>query len=194
MMSAPSSIKGGAIASYSPLEVWNCSFVRNTSTQGGGAIMFNGFSLGAPLCQVFNSLFVGNSIDAPSAQGGAIDDFYANLDIENCTFTLNTCQADSADAAGGGALALPGYYNQHTFHIENSIFWRNSAASSPGSVATLEGQQILTNVTVQNLTVNNTLIEDLNVYAQSGVSNIDTDPIFKNPISKGKQSLIDSIA
>jgi len=100
---------GGAIASYSPLEVWNSSFVRNTSTQGGGAIMFNGFSLGAPLCQVFNSLFVGNSIDAPSAQGGAIDDFYANLDIENCTFTLNTCQAGSADAAGGGALFVSPY-------------------------------------------------------------------------------------
>ncbi|HSA34645.1 MAG TPA: hypothetical protein P5077_13050, partial [bacterium] len=104
--------------------VRNTVFAENTVTGGtgteGGGGALNGFDSGTVL-QVVNSLFYGNTVTAPTANGGAIRANDASaIQITNSTFSKNSAQDN------GGAVANMGGTNTT---IVNSIFWADAAAT-----------------------------------------------------------------
>ncbi|HVP11374.1 MAG TPA: hypothetical protein VMV94_09345 [Phycisphaerae bacterium] len=117
----------GGMAIYQGGMIRNCVFVGNLATNSGAAV-YCGYSA----VSFVNCLF-GNNRCLPSGSGvgGAIrlsaNVDYSGLTVTNCTFVGNTAPVR------GGAIAadLSGDPSGIPVSISNSIFWYNTAASSP---------------------------------------------------------------
>ncbi|MGQ0628352.1 MAG: FG-GAP-like repeat-containing protein, partial [Phycisphaerales bacterium] len=116
----------------------DCDFVRNSAGTSGGAAGVGEGGIGS--VRVVNSRFFGNTAGA----GGAVSSFGS---FDNCLFVGNrattgnggamerpngrvsnsTLVSNVAPAGSGGGLAL--LSTSVNTHLENSIFWTNSAAN-----------------------------------------------------------------
>src|SRR6185369_14147680 len=104
---------GGVIPTT--LTCYNCKFLGNTATGGGGGISCS-FTYG----ELTNCFFSGNSV---SDTGGAvrIAGDTQNLKVNNCTFSRN-----NATNQGGGIYASTGA----DVILYNSILWGNTAGQN----------------------------------------------------------------
>ena len=100
---------GAVIATYSNVQIIDCTFINNTASLMGGAIMLTLVD-----AEVINSTFENNKA---ISDGGAIGFIGGNVKIEGCIFTNNTSEGSSI--VGGQAA---------TANISTSIFTDNSAA------------------------------------------------------------------
>ncbi len=171
---------GGAVyasnGSDSYLFFYDCSFIGNTS-RGGAAILFSEFELTidrcffsnntdtsgsivsasyADVCNISNSIFVGNFVD--DSDGAIIS---SGADVTNL-INLTVCHNDP----GSYTEAVTGGWYDSEFNIINCIIWGNEDSD--------EGLQ----VEPEHKTVINSIIE--HGYA-GGTNVLDTDPMFVNP-------------
>lgn len=107
---------GGAIGTSggATLNVANCRFHGNTSSNSGGAISVAG---SFDPVHVSNCVFAGNT----ASRGGALRVHNADLQLGNSTI------ADNNALDTGGAIHLLTGTGEHSADIRNSILWNNSA-------------------------------------------------------------------
>ncbi|MDA3818278.1 MAG: family 43 glycosylhydrolase [Prolixibacteraceae bacterium] len=124
---------GGAVAFYanSPNgytgRFYNCTFHNNQSQMDGSAVYFDSNIRGKGLLTMVNCLFEKNQT---FGHGGTVKaDGYANVFIQNSTFSFN--KGIQSGAACIGAAAVPGKMN-----IINSIFYQNEG----GTLFSIEGE------------------------------------------------------
>jgi hypothetical protein len=110
--------RGGAVSgSLTNLQLVNCGFFGNASSETGGAVYGN--LLTDP--QLVNCVFSGNhAVDG----GGLYTELAANPVVVNCSFGSNT-----ASGMGGGI------YLDGSAQISNAILWNNSDAQGSDSSA-----------------------------------------------------------
>jgi len=186
---------GGGIESSGtgPITVTRCTFTENTATTafGGGAIWhyFHG------KMTLSDSTFTNNKVTA-NAGGGAIGTGQAEIEINNCVFTGNSCPQrggaiDASDesiltvngstfkdnTAGYGGAMAHGYENT-TVRVYNSLFDGNSAT---------EGGAILNvNAGMDFAAVNCTFVNNsANAGVGGVVSNRSSPSVFTNCIFWG---------
>ncbi|MCF8362072.1 MAG: family 43 glycosylhydrolase [Prolixibacteraceae bacterium] len=124
---------GGAVAFYanSPNgytgRFYNCTFRNNQSQMDGSAVYFDSDTRGRGLLTMVNCLLEKNQA---YGQGGTVKaDGYANVFIQNSTFSFN--KGIQSGAACVGSAAIPGKMN-----IINSIFYQNEG----GTLFSVEGE------------------------------------------------------
>ena len=136
---------GGAIYNASsPLLLYNCSFINNSSLAGGGAIYNLRSKAGLYNCSFYNNR---------AAQGGGIY-LYSDaaghlLDIVNSTFAANT----STDATAGQSIhaqyaaALPAA--DRTIQIRNSIIWQVAGFTGNNAIGEVDAIYQVSNTILQ---------------------------------------------
>jgi hypothetical protein len=128
--------KGGAIDSFdSEVTVSKCIFIRNS--MGGAIENHNSTGVNYPRsCKMDLSdcTFIGNS----ARNGGAIDNYQAEVVITNCIFK------DNSSLFSGGAI-----YNHHTSQtITNCLFLANRAGDAGGAISNYyQSSLMITNCT-----------------------------------------------
>lgn len=123
---------GGAIAAtQAHLQIAASRFAFNQATSGGGgAISLNGGSLLARDTDlVFNDTF---------DQGGALQLWFASVQIEGGLFFGNASGAINSANAGGGAMLLRASFGT----VENTEFFFNRVASRGGAVHLQDGADL----------------------------------------------------
>ncbi|MEM7147410.1 MAG: choice-of-anchor Q domain-containing protein [Verrucomicrobiota bacterium] len=115
---------GGA---YDDLIIQGCTFSSNTAGTNGGAIRRTAAAVGQDIIR--NCTFSGNSANE---DGGAIQIVTGNtMDIDHCTFTQNTADADDNFTGNGGAIFAGGAANPTLSH---NLFGGNADLSNAGGV------------------------------------------------------------
>jgi hypothetical protein len=117
-------VEGGAIKNESEIEIADCWFDNNLSSDRGGAI-FNGSET---VSSIQGSVFIGNQVvDQPIVGGGAIySTRSSNPIIDDCLFLGNS--------ATGGALGGALYNNNTSVTVTNSRFIGNYTENDGGAV------------------------------------------------------------
>jgi hypothetical protein len=107
---------GGVHCWATDVNIISCNISSNRAEGSGGGVYFGGEN--AP--SLFNCLIAGNF--ASRDGGGVSADWYANVNIANCTVVDNTTTVGGADTGFGGGLYCS--YNSQV-NIINSIIWGN---------------------------------------------------------------------
>ncbi|MCK5612241.1 right-handed parallel beta-helix repeat-containing protein, partial [Candidatus Pacearchaeota archaeon] len=165
--------KGGAICNWNgDAVVTNCKFIGNSTYMGGGAIYNNGSAYPEGSLTADNCLFVGNST---GSLGGAISTGFLTDDsvsIRNCTFTCNTATGYESSELWADAIYVR---TDYTVEITNCIIWN--------------GEKPIRDGWGGNITVSYSDVEG----GWTGTGNIDSDPLFVNPIGNGLEAPYDSV-
>lgn len=133
--------QGGAIYNdIGFMNITNCNFTNNTASNGGA--IYNYYNPPSysqndyTNMNITNTKFINNTA---SYKGGAIYNYYGNINIKNLTFTDNT-------AFNGGALVKEG----GSINITNSHFDNNTASSAGGAIYSSINYMNLINNTFTN--------------------------------------------
>ena len=167
--------QGGALwLSGSPVIVRDCVFIENRANSGGAVYAQSGAGPAIDRC------FFGQN--RASWVGGAIFVTSSNGSVSNCAFSGNSA------GRNGGAIANPGRIG-----ISGCTFFGNSARRSGGafqstySTATLSNSVFFGNMPDQIASHNNGYVTVSNSDVENGypgVGNIDSDPLFTDPLGK----------
>jgi hypothetical protein len=155
-------VGGGILSLGSDTVIRECVFTENIAANGGG--VFGGVSTSAT---IVNSLFFENHAIQPHADynrrgdGGALQNYGANMTVIHCTFVGNT----AIKPAGAGMSSQ----NGGSSTVNNCIFSGNVASESTDSAAQIGG--------TDPINVTHSCIQG----GFPGMGNIDTDPLFADP-------------
>ncbi|NLV42114.1 MAG: PASTA domain-containing protein [Candidatus Hydrogenedentes bacterium] len=147
---------GGMLNLGAAPKIYNCVFVENVATVGGGIA-----GVGLSDATIANCVFVGNR----ASYGGGVSCTNSFPLIVNCTLSKNV--AEGSSGIGGGVWSDSDSFPT----IMNCILW--------GNTATGEGSQLWSEGLVDY--VNYSCVEDLPDIG--GFGNISNDPLFEHPDS-----------
>lgn len=160
-------------------QIIDCSFIGNSSSGDGGAIVNSASAATPSNPEIINCIFANNTA---SNRGGAIYDGLSNAIITNCTFYNNRTLGTGVSFFGGGALCLSGT-NPGDFQpiVTNCVFEDNKI----GNQNNIEGADIFisrvgtdTNSNAYLLTY--CLTQENSIHASGeGIIN-NQDPLFTN--------------
>ena len=147
----------------------NSKFIGNTAIQNTAACTFNLFSKG----NVNNCLFTNNHAGSGTSGGAGISDG-SEVNVINCTFVNN-----SSSSGGGIHLRRGG-----TATVTNNIFWGNYPDQISLLAVTDTTECILyLNYNDMQYGIDSISVSDLISIVNSGVGNIDSDPLFADTLN-----------
>jgi predicted outer membrane repeat protein len=155
-------VGGGILSLYSNTVIRECVFAENIAGNGGGVFCGDGTS-----ATIVHSLFFDNHAVQlhtdynRKGDGGALQNYGADLTVIHCTFTGNT--AIKPAAAGMSSQ------NGGSSTVNNCIFWGNVASEGTGSAAQIGG--------TDPVHVTHSCVQG----GFPGMDNIETDPLFADP-------------
>jgi predicted outer membrane repeat protein len=177
---------GGAIANYIGLPlIRNCSFIRNWTLFGGGA-MYNELFDAGELPTVVDCVFHGNT----AGDGGAVQNFRSGPWFMNCEFVGN--EANGEFSGFGGAIDN-WFISEPTF--TNCTFTANTAVDGGGLSSRDSSDPLIVNSVVWGNAGGEITVGPFGSSYEvryssvlggiDGVGNIDGDPMFASPPSAG---------
>ena len=147
--------------------VLNCIFVLNVATGSAGGGMHCGRSVNDissnPI--VMNCSFIGNT--AAHRGGGMFNHGMSNPNITNCTYYGNS-------AVSGGGMYNSDINGATNVAISNCVFWSNSDGGGADASAQIHDE------TASSSNVRHSNIQG--GWTGAGISNIDADPLFVDPL------------
>ena len=157
-------VGGGILSLGSNTVIRECVFTENIAANGGGVFTGSGTS-----ATIVHSLFFENHAIQPhtvhnrKGDGGALQNYGADLTVISCTFAGNTAYKPT----GAGMSSQ----NGGSSTVNNCIFWQNVADESTDSAAQIDD--------TDPVHVTHSCVQG----GWPGKGNIDVDPLFVDPLN-----------
>ena len=185
--------RGGAIfndasnGGISSAVITGCQFFGNTAGTQGGAVNNYG-NVGESYGKLVNSIFIANTA---GSRGGAVYNVNntdaGNTEIINCSFYNNTTAG-----FGGAIYNVSGSANAQDLLVANSILWNNDTQEKLPVYNSGTGKTTLTYSIYDDGTIDNA--EAILPIQTTGSNNLDSDPLFVDPLNNDVRLLAASPA